>query len=226
MTKLARNPASRKALLDAFESLLMRHGAGRVGVNAVLETAGVGKQLLYRYFGDLQGLATAWSKERRDPLSLGERSERLAAQLRALPGPRRVPELLVDYASMLREHPWATQVMLAEMSHADSLGESMRDIRREIGRAHENLLLETGAVTGDAAVAQAFVLHAAAAYLAMRARLAPDYNGIDLASEQGWEAAMDMLRTAGRTHRHKKSSTKAKATEPSRMRRKVRRVKA
>lgn len=191
-------------MLDAFEMLLERYGAGEVGVNAVLDTAGVGKQLLYRYFGDLQGLATAWSRERRDPLSLGERQRRLALQIGARPREQRIAEILVDYASMLREHPWAIQVLLAEMSHPDSLGKSMREIRREIGRAHEALLLETRAMTGQTALAQAFVLHAAAAYLAMRAKLAPDYNGLDLASDEGWSAAMDLLRRAGRTTKKKR----------------------
>lgn len=200
----AKTPASRKALLDAFEMLLERHGAGEVGVNAVLDTAGVGKQLLYRYFGDLQGLAKAWSRERRDPLSLGDRQRRLAAQIGARPREQRIAEILVDYASMLREHPWAIQVLLAEMSHPDSLGNSMGEIRREIGRAHEALLLETRAMTGQTALAQAFVLHAAAAYLAMRAKLAPDYNGLDLASDEGWSAAMDLLRRAGRTTKKKR----------------------
>jgi len=201
-----RTPASRKALLDAFETLLSRHGAGEVGVNAVLDTAGVGKQLLYRYFGDLQGLATAWSQERRDPIGLGERERRLIAELTALPRSQRIAEILVDYATMLREHPWAIQVLLAEMSHPETLGNSMREIRREIGRAHEGLLLNTGSMTGESALARAFVLHAAAAYLAMRARLAPDYNGLDLASEEGWSAAMDLLRKAGRPSSGRPSS--------------------
>lgn len=204
MPTRTRHPASRKALLDAFELLLVRHGVGGVGVNAVLETAGVGKQLLYRYFGDLRGLATAWSEERRDPLALGERRERLSAELRKLPRDRRIGEILVDYASMLREHPWAVQVMLAEMSHADSLGRSMGEIRRAIGSTHESLLIEAGTMTSNAALARAFVLHAAAAYLAMRAKLAPDYNGLDLASDAGWDAAMDILRSAGNP-RQKKS---------------------
>lgn len=205
-----KTPASRKALLDAFEMLLSRQGVGEVGVNAVLETAGVGKQLLYRYFGDLQGLAIAWSQERRDPLSLGDRQRRLANEIRALPREQRIAEILVDYASMLREHPWAIQVLLAEMSHPDSLGKSMREIRREIGLTHEALLLDTGSMTGNTALAQAFVLHAAAAYLAMRAKLAPDYNGLDLASEDGWSAAMDLLRRAGKsTKKRRKPARRA-----------------
>lgn len=208
-----RTPASRKALLDAFETLLARHGAGEVGVNAVLDTAGVGKQLLYRYFGDLQGLATAWSQERRDPIGLGERERRLVTELAALPRGHRIAAILVDYATMLREHPWAIQVLLAEMSHPGTLGSSMREIRREIGRAHEGLLLNTGSMTGETALARAFVLHAAAAYLAMRARLAPDYHGLDLASEEGWSAAMDLLRKAGRPSRAKiKSKTPQAST--------------
>lgn len=211
--------ASQKALLDAFEALLASHGAKNIGVNAVLGEANVGKRLLYQYFGDLQGLAAAWSEERRDPLELGKRQERLTAELRALPHQKRVGEILIDYATMLREHPWAAQVMLAELSHPDSLGKPLRATRMAIGRGHESLLLETGSLGGKHALASAFVLHAAAAYLALRARLAPDYNGVDLSSEAGWQAAMDMLRITARGPRNAaKPDQPAKSDVPRRSR--------
>lgn len=217
--------ASQKALLDAFEALLANHGAKNIGVNAVLGEANVGKRLLYQYFGDLQGLAAAWSEERRDPLELGKRQERLTADLRGLPRRRRVGEILVDYATMLREHPWAAQVMLAELSHPDSFGKPLRTIRMAIGKGHESLLLETGSLGGPHALAGAFVLHAAAAYLALRARLAPDYNGVDLSSEPGWQAAMDMLRITARGPGHSAESerpAKSEAARKSRLARKAR----
>ena len=42
--------------------MLQRHGIQGVGINQVVKEAGVGKWLLYEYFGGLQGLATAWAK--------------------------------------------------------------------------------------------------------------------------------------------------------------------
>jgi len=188
---LSRRQTSEKALLDAFEALLERHGPSGLGVNAVLDSARVGKRLLYQYFGDLEGLATAWSRERRDPLSIEGRRAALLRGLSTLPPLQAITAALADYAGELRRHPWAAQVLLTELSQPATLGRAMREIRREVGKDYEGLLVESGAFAGKEAAQVGFVLHAAATYLAMRARFAPDYNGIDLASPQGWKAAMD-----------------------------------
>jgi AcrR family transcriptional regulator len=193
---LSRRQTSEKALLDAFEGLLERHGPAGLGVNAVLDSARVGKRLLYQYFGDLEGLAAAWSRERRDPLAIDGRRPALRG-LAALPTLQAITAVLGDYASELRRHPWAAQVLLTELSQPATLGHAMREIRREVGKDYEGLLVESGAFASKEAAQIGFVLHAAATYLALRARFAPDYNGIDLASAQGWKAAMDAFAAFG-----------------------------
>lgn len=185
--------SSEAALLRAFEQLLRRHGVKGVRVNALLEQAGVGKRLLYEYFGDLQGLAAAWAKQRSDPLALGRRLAALHQTLLGLPENARIAAVLVDYANHLSTHPWAAQVMIAELSGDASLGRAMRDIRREMGREYERLLVATQSFPNQRIVDLGLVLHAAANYLALRAKFAPDYNGINLASSSGWRAAMYSL---------------------------------
>ena len=171
---LSRRQTSEKALVDAFEALLERHGPGGLGVNAVLDSAKVGKRLLYEYFGDLEGLAAAWARNRRDPLALDGRRSALEQRLAARDPQHRIGEALADYASELRRHPWAAQVLLAELSQPATLGRAMREIRRELGKGYEGLLIDAGAFQHKDGVQIAFVLHAAATYLAMRARFAPD----------------------------------------------------
>jgi AcrR family transcriptional regulator len=185
--------SSEAALLRAFERLLQRHGLTGVRVNAVLEDARVGKRLLYKYFGDLPGLAAAWAKQRNDPLALGKRAAELRRKLIALPDEQRIAVVLVDYANALRRHPWAAQVMIAELSAEAPLGKALTEIRREMGREYERLLLETSSFPNQQVVDLGFILHAAASYLALRGRAAPDYNGVNLATKQGWNAAMHAL---------------------------------
>ncbi|MFO1428038.1 MAG: helix-turn-helix domain-containing protein [Steroidobacteraceae bacterium] len=95
----AARATSERALLDAFEGLLQRHGPEGIGVNAVLDSARVGKQLLYRYFGDLEGLARACRVERRDPLALGRRAPRLRAAVARRSVPQRIALLMQDFAT-------------------------------------------------------------------------------------------------------------------------------
>lgn len=225
----SRRSASEAALLRAFEQLLRRHGVPGVRVNAVLEGAGVGKRLLYKYFGDLDGLASAWAELRSDALALGKRAAGLRRKLTALPVRSRIATVLVDYAEQLRLHPWAAQVMISELAAAAPLGRALAHIRREMGREYERLLLETESFPNQQIVDLGFVLHAAASYLALRAKAAPDYNGVNLATSQGWNAAMHALQNVAAPaspaksprSRRKVVSSKARAARPSRVGRQV-----
>lgn len=52
-------PATERRMLDAAQSILVEQGSSGLGVNAVARAAGVDKQLIYRYFGGLEGLLEA-----------------------------------------------------------------------------------------------------------------------------------------------------------------------
>lgn len=193
--------ATERALLQSFEGLFARYGVTGLGVNAVLDTAGVGKRLLYDYFGDLDGLAEAWAKQRPDPLALEERGPALRRNLARLAPPARIAAITEDYATSLRRHPWAGEVLLADLQQQQSIARAIREMRRAIGAGHEQLLLDPEIGRNRMLVEVAFILHAAANYLALRARFAPDYNGIDLDTPSGWQAAMRMLRTTAGVQR-------------------------
>lgn len=166
-----------------------------MGVNAVLDSAGVGKRLLYEYFGDLEGLAAAWARERVDPLALGERREALEKEVDELTPARRTTAINSDYGTQLKNHSWAAQVLLAELQQPNNVTVALREVRRNMGDEYEGLALGRIDQHDRVAMAIAFVTHAAAIYLALRARFAPDYNGLDLATDEGWDAALSMLDT-------------------------------
>ena len=193
--KRVQRVASELALIKAFEELLQSKGVDGIGVNAVLNRAGVGKRLLYKYFGDLNSLASAWAKTHRDPLAFKSRRT-LTARIDRLPIEAAVLEIIIDYATSLRRHPWAAQILLAEMTQQSALGAGLRKVRQEIGAGHEKLLMQAAKRGNRRTMAQGFVLHAAANYLALRALFAPDFNGLDLSSAAGWRSAMRMLRSA------------------------------
>jgi AcrR family transcriptional regulator len=55
-------PATERRLIHAVEKLLVRGGFGVLGPSAVAREAGVDKMLIYRYFGNLDGLVSAVGK--------------------------------------------------------------------------------------------------------------------------------------------------------------------
>jgi AcrR family transcriptional regulator len=208
--RLSRRQTSEQAMLTSFEQLFARHGASGVGVNAVLSSAGVGKRLLYEYFGDLEGLAKTWARERPDPLDFGRRRAALARKLRTQSPTERVGTILIDFSEALRAHPWAAQAMLTELQDAGDLGRAMGAIRDKIGQGYERLLIDTQSFSSRDSIELGFVLHAAAIYLALRARFAPNYNGIDLSTPTGWDAAMQMLRRVSRGAIQPRTAVRAK----------------
>lgn len=190
-----RREATENALLDALEAVLLRDGLRNLSVNAVVEAAGVGKPLLYRYFGDLQGLVRAWSERRglwADPGAPGEPASRRAVDDRSFRV--QVADELVGVARYLRDHPVSVEFLAEELSaNADfsaALAAARADHRRPIVRA---MLADPRYLRRDNR-RLIVVLYAAATYLAMRAARSPAFMGLNLDTEAGWNDAMAMIR--------------------------------
>lgn len=190
-----RREATENVLLDALEAVLLRDGLRNLTVNAVVEEAGVGKPLLYRYFGDLEGLVQAWSERRglwADLTAQGEPPSRRAADDSAFRG--QVADELIGVANYLKDHPVSVEFLAEELSaNADfsaALAGARADHRRPILRA----------MLGDPRYLRRdnrrviVVLYAAATYMAMRAARSPSFMGLKLDTEAGWNDAMAMLR--------------------------------
>lgn len=107
-------PATERRILDAAQSILTVQGSAGFGVNAVARAAGVDKQLIYRYFGGLEGL-------------LGALGERLAEwwQDQLLAGSPATPPqsygnliemLALRLVQIMRSEPLALQSVLWELT--------------------------------------------------------------------------------------------------------------
>lgn len=101
-------------LVDAAGEVLIREGFQSFGVNAVAREAGCDKQLIYRYFGGLDGLVTALA---------AREGEALAAALdaHAPAGPASdyaglIGGLVLTYLDTLTDRPAAQTLVLWELS--------------------------------------------------------------------------------------------------------------
>ena len=57
--------ATRRRILDALGRMIVEGGLAKVGVNALARDAGCDKVLIYRYFGDLDGVYQAFAAQMR-----------------------------------------------------------------------------------------------------------------------------------------------------------------
>ncbi|NUB45632.1 TetR/AcrR family transcriptional regulator [Fertoebacter nigrum] len=110
--------ATERRILDAAQSILTEQGSAGFGVNAVARAAGVDKQLIYRYFGGLDGLLVA----------LGERlaewwQNKLLADAPATPQQSYgdlMEILALRLVQIMRSEPLAQQCALWELTDASS----------------------------------------------------------------------------------------------------------
>ncbi len=90
----------RISLLDAIEPVLRAEGP-EASMTALAAGAGITKPILYRHFGDKQGLLAAWAE--RQALRLGER---IAAELALERTPRsRIRATIATYLTAIEEDP-------------------------------------------------------------------------------------------------------------------------
>lgn len=177
-----------KRLIAAFDRVWTRDGIQGLGVNAVLKEAGVGKALLYRYFGDFVGLAKAWARtESFLPAAAEEPTARLA------PGERHV-QLALAYAAALRSRPKTREVLAVELLRSSPITEALDEIRVRFGREMRRYAAASGAGDSEDAFALSFFVTAALTYLALRADHVPDYYGLKLDREEDWKRVESMLR--------------------------------
>jgi AcrR family transcriptional regulator len=185
--KLDREESERR-LIAAFDRVWSRDGIQGLGVNAVLKEAGLGKALLYRYFGDFVGLARAWAE-----------GETFLPKPPALAGAaepdRRRPQVAVAlaYARALRARPKTRELLIVELLRTSPVTTALDDMRARFGREMRGFVTAAGAPEDEDAFALSFFVTAAMTYLALRADAVPDYYGLKLDRDADWDVIERML---------------------------------
>lgn len=185
--------ATERRILDAAQSILTEKGSSGFGINAVARAAGVDKQLIYRYYGGLDGL-------------LGALGERLALwwQDRLLDGaPETPPESYGDLIELLalrlvhimRTEPLALQGALWELSESSDPVLSLTASRgRALGawmaRARGDLRPPEGV---DAPAVNAMII-SGISYLVLASRTSNTVVGLATQEEATWTRIENAIR--------------------------------
>lgn len=189
MTARPRNrEATRSVLLDAARKTLAEHGFQVFGVNAVARQAGCDKQLIYRYFGGLDGLLAAMGED--VALWLGDAPA-------IAPGASYgdwIADMADAYLMALRANPLLQKIILWELSAAPGSLEPLTTAR---SRA---MMVWMAAARGqltpppDAGLINATVIAAIQTFV-LSAASSGNFSGLPLKQDTDW----DRLRTGLRT---------------------------
>ena len=179
-------PATERRLIHAVEKLLARGGFGVLGPSAVAREAGVDKMLIYRYFGNLDGLVSAVAKSPELFISIEEICAGDIAAMLALPLPERAAAVARNYARALIERPVVLAMMAWETVERNKLTAIVETAREEMSTRIADLLFPEIATRPEIAGAMALI-GAAINYLAMRQRKIRIYSGVNIRTDEGWQ---------------------------------------
>jgi AcrR family transcriptional regulator len=183
VTRARDREATEARLVEALEKVLSRDGFRGLGVNAVAREAGVDKVLIYRYFGDLDGLIEAFG--RRLDLWVGKAS---TAPASAEGYAARIQRLLRDYLASLRQNPSLRQILAWELVDSSPILRKLDASRsRAVGSWFEQVRGDRVAPAEADAPAVNALLLAGMHYLALREQSIGSFAGMDLRTPATWQ---------------------------------------
>ena len=201
VTKVSPRPAERDAaamrrrILDAVGEMIVRDGLKSIGVNALARAAGCDKVLIYRYFGDLEGVLEEFA----EACDFWWTVEELTAGLdpRGQPPAGALQILLRRHAEAIRARPVTLAVLASELTERVPLVTALEAVRERRSlelAAWISARFEIAPSVDFAAISM--LLGVAVNYLAARARDIAVMSGVGIRTDDDWERlykALDAL---------------------------------
>ncbi|MGD0188688.1 MAG: TetR/AcrR family transcriptional regulator [Roseiarcus sp.] len=192
----ARNSdAMRARILAAVAKMIVRDGLSAIGVNALAREAGCDKVLIYRYFGDLEGVWAAYAAQSDFWWSVEELTRGIDPSRLTLP--EAMKTILRRHAEGLRARPVTLAVLAAELTNRTRLVVALEAVRERRALELSKWIAERYPPPPAADLeAVGMLIGVAINYLAVRARAIRVMGGVKIRSEADWErilAAVDAL---------------------------------
>ncbi len=112
-------------IIDAVEKILASEGYQALGVNRVAREAGVGKVLIYRYFGGIEGLLDAYGKTERFWPSAEEIRGMSDEDFGRLERPEQVRQIFRGFRQALKKRPHTIAIYAWEMAEKRDISQQL-----------------------------------------------------------------------------------------------------
>lgn len=182
-----------EAILAAARDVLIEKGFGAWGVNAIARAAGCDKQLIYRYFGGLDGLAEALGTDvaRAIETALSVAPSQPAASYAEL-----VARLLDALVEVLRSNPLMQRIIAWELSEPNALTHSFAQARsRALADWIARLRGDLAPPASIDAPAINAVLIAAVQQMVLGSAATGSFAGLPLCDESDWDRVRLAIRS-------------------------------
>jgi AcrR family transcriptional regulator len=188
-----RDPEETRArILDALSRILLRDGLAGVGVNALAREAGCDKVLIYRYFGDLDGVYRAFASSREFWWTVEDLTHDIEPS--RISGPAAMKLFLRRHTEAIRSRPVTQAVLAEEAATRTPLVIALETVREERALALGSWIVKHLAFPGGIDFpAISLILSSATTYLAVRARKIRVMSGVLIKSEEDWKRVYSAL---------------------------------
>jgi AcrR family transcriptional regulator len=187
--------ATRERILDALGTMVMRDGLASIGVNALAREVGCDKVLIYRYFGDLDGVFSSFAARGDFWWSVEELTGGIDPSRMPLADGLKL--MLRRHAHALRARPVTLAVLAAELVDRTPLVIALETVRERRALQMSGWIVEHYRLPPSLDFAAvSMILGVAVNYLAVRARTIRVMSGVKIETDADWErvfAAMDAL---------------------------------
>ena len=178
--------ASERRLIEAVSTIVEEEGFSKVRINHVARIAECDKVLIYRYFGGIEGLVSAWAKENdfyTAALDIFYEEVKTAqkSNLREL-----CKKVLLSQMNFMRENRMMQELKVWELS-GNSRFKILQDIREKNGQKLQQALNELVGLDNRDMSLYITVLVTAIEHLVLCTRQYPLFNGVDFGDSQSWE---------------------------------------
>jgi AcrR family transcriptional regulator len=170
-------------ILRALGRILRKNGFESVGVNAVAREAKVDKVLIYRYFGGLPGLLSAFAQEAEYWPSAEDLTGGPGRETESKEHADSARHMISSFCRYIREHSLTRELLRWELIESNELTRILADHRETEGLALMKLFENNRSVDVYALTA---ILAAGIIYLSLCAKHTGHFNGIDIRSDRGW----------------------------------------
>jgi len=179
-------------LVAAVGVVLARDGVRGVGVNALAREAGVDKVLIYRYFGGLHELVSAYALSGDFWPTVEELTASCCSDCEVGTSAQMLSRFFRGFAQAILKRPQTLEILAWEMVERNELTDIL-DNRRERTALELLQRLPQGISSALDLTAVISLLAGAVSYLAIASRRRGSMGGLDLRSVAGWERVFDTL---------------------------------
>lgn len=178
---------TKQKLIDAVGRIVVRDGFQSVGINAVAKEAAVDKVLIYRYFGDIDGLLKAFESQK-------DYFVNIKNSLGSFDDINQIEDFLditkKIYIGQLREimkNKELKEMLLWELNHKNIVTGSVAADRENVAVSFVEAMqgkFDFGEMDLNGVLS---ILAASVYYLTIRSKTVDVFTGIDLTSDEGWD---------------------------------------